>query len=166
MRNTLGGCLIAVLVALTCMSHGQPARNGPLQPLAFLSGRWVSITRAEMQEETWSRVSGDSMTGTFRVVQGGEPVFYEFWAVEVDGDKPVLKLKHFNAGLVGWEEKDTSTRMPLISSAENDVVFAEADGSVSLHYHRAGNTLTCLVHHVKNGKSSDETFTLTRAPGP
>jgi len=148
------------------MSDGQQARNSPLNSLGFLSGRWVSITPAEVQEESWSRVSGDSMTGTFRVVQGGKPVFYEFWAVEVDGNAPVLKMKHFNAGLVGWEEKDVSTKMPLISSSRDDVVFAEPDGSVSLHYHRAGNTLTCLVHHVKNGKSSDETFRLTSAPGP
>jgi hypothetical protein len=148
------------------MGHGQPARTPPLQPLAFLSGRWVSIKPAEVQEESWSRVSGDSMTGTFRIVQGGKPVFYEFWAVEVDGNSPVLKLKHFNANLAGWEEKDVSTKLPLVSSSEDDAVFAEADGSASLHYHRASGILTCTVHHVKNGKAGDETFTLSRAPGP
>ncbi len=55
--------------------------------------------------------------------------------------------------------------MPLISSSDGDAVFADADGSVSLHYQRAGDKLTCTVHHVRNGKGSDEVFTFTRAPG-
>jgi hypothetical protein len=120
------------------------------------------VTPTELQEESWTPVSGDSVTGSFRIVQHGRPVFYEFWAVEVDDDHPVMKLDHFNAGLVAWEEKDAPTRMPHISAAENDAIFAEPDGRVSLHYHRAGKQLTCIVHHVKNGKSSDEKFTLMR----
>jgi hypothetical protein len=110
-------------------------------------------------------VSGDSMIGSFRVVQGGKAVFYEFWAVEVEEGRPVLKLKHFNADLIGWEEKNASTKMPLLSSSEGDAVFAEMDGTVSLHYHRVGEKLTCVVHHVKNGKVSDETFILTKTQG-
>ena len=156
--------LFAVFLVVASVSHGQQVRNSALKPLAFLSGRWVSENGPEVQEENWSQVSGDSMVGSFRIVQGGKPVFYEFWAVELDENRPVLKLKHFNANLVGWEEKTVSIKMPLLSNSENDVVFAEQDGSVSLHYHRMGVSLTCTVHHVKNGKTNDETFTLTRTP--
>jgi hypothetical protein len=35
--------------------------------------------------------------------------------------------------------------MPLISSVEDDAVFAEDDGSVSLHYHRVDKMLTFAV---------------------
>jgi Domain of unknown function (DUF6265) len=157
--------LLAASLAVAFMCHGQQVHNTALNPLAFLSGRWVSEKDAEMQEESWSPVIGNSMVGSFRIVQGGKPVFYEFWVVEVDENRPVLKLKHFNADLAGWEEKNASTRMPLISSAVDDAVFAEAEGSVSLHYHRKGDTLTCVVHHVKDGKASDETFSLTKASG-
>jgi hypothetical protein len=166
-RLTYAVLLVATLV-IAATSVAQQAHQTALKPLEFLSGRWLSEKPTEIQEENWSPIIGDSMTGSFRVVENGKPVFYEYWAVEVDTieDKaqPVLKLKHFNAGLAGWEEKNVSTKMPLISSAENDAVFAEADGSVSLHYHRTGTKLTCIVHHLKNGKGSDETFTLTRAP--
>jgi hypothetical protein len=159
------GSLLAVCLLVASVGDAQTVQD-VLKPLAFLSGRWVSESPGEMQEETWTPVNGDSMTGTFRVVQHSRPVFYEFWVVEVDDNRPVLKLKHFNANLAGWEEKNVSIRMPLISSAENDAVFAETDGSVSLHYHLAGKELTCTVHHVKNGKASDETFTLSHArPG-
>jgi hypothetical protein len=154
--------LIAASMAVVLVSQGEPALNTALKPLTFLSGRWMSEQGSEVQEESWSPVIGDSMTGSFRIVQGGRPVFYEFWVVEMDKNRPVLKLKHFNADLAGWEEKSASTKMPLISSSEDDAVFAEAGGSVSLHYHRMGDRLTCIVHHVLNGKGSDETFSLTR----
>jgi hypothetical protein len=145
--------------------YGQPTHDPVLQPLGFLSGRWVSESRTEMQEESWSPVKGDSMVGSFRIVQKGRPVFYEFWVVEVDDNRPVLKLKHFDNGLLGWEEKNAATKLPVTSTAENDAVFAQADGGVSLHYHLVGKKLTCTVHHVRNGKGSDETFTLLRASG-
>ncbi len=103
------------------------------------------------------------MIGSFRIVHGGKPVFYEFWVVEVENQRPVLKLKHFNPDFIGWEEKNASTKMPLASVSDKDAVFAEADGSVSLHYQRTADTLTCVVHHVKDGKTSDETFKMSRA---
>jgi hypothetical protein len=163
MTNVRRAGLLAAALALASMSDGQQTPSPALKPLAFLSGRWLSEKPTEVQEENWSPISGDSMIGSFRIVQSGRPVFYEFWVVEVDENRPVLKLKHFNADLAGWEEKNASTKMPLISSSPDDALFAEADGSVSLHYHRVGDMLTCTVHHVRNGKASDETFTLTRA---
>lgn len=156
--------LLAASVAVA-LCQGQQVRDTALKPLTFLSGRWVSEKGTEVQEENWSPVSGDSMIGSFRIVQGGRPIFYEFWVVEVDENRPVLKLKHFNANLAGWEEKSASTRLPLASSSEDDAVFAESDGSVSLHYHRVRDMLTCTVHHGRNGKHSDETFALTRTSG-
>lgn len=152
--------MASLLVAFMC--EAQPPRNEALKPLGFLSGRWVSEKGAEVQEESWSPVSGNSMIGSFRIVRDGKPIFYEFWAVEVDGNRPVLKLKHFNADLVGWEEKNSSTKMTLISNSEDDAVFAAADGNVSLHYHRTGDTLSCVVHHLRDGKGGDESFDLTR----
>ena len=153
----------AFLIAETT-GDGQQAQNAPLKPLAFLSGRWISEKPAEVQEETWSPVSGNSMIGSFRILRSGRPIFYEFWVMEVEENRPVLKLKHFNAGLAGWEEKNDSTKLPLASVSNGDAVFAQANGSVSLHYQRAGNVLTCTVHHVRDGKGSDEIFKLTRVP--
>jgi len=157
--------LLAAFLSVLSVAYGQPAHDPELQRLGFLSGRWVSESPTEMQEESWSPVKGDSMIGSFRIVQKGRPVFYEFWAVEVDDNRPVLRLKHFDNGLHGWEEKNAATKLPLTSSAENGAVFTQADGGVSLHYHLVGKRLTCTVHHVRNGKESDETFTLLRASG-
>jgi len=101
---------------------------------------------------------------SFRIVQEDRPIFYEFWVVEVDQSRPALKLKHFNAHRAGWEEKNAGIKMPLVSHSEDDAVFAEADGGVSLHHHPRGNAPTCTVHHVRDSKGSDESFSLTKAP--
>src|SRR5579862_5885802 len=103
--------LLAVLLVVASVTEAQQVRSSALKQLAFLSGRWVSENGPEVQEENWSPVSGDSMVGSFRIVQDGKPVFYEFWAIELDKNRPVLKLKHFNANLVGWEEKTISINM-------------------------------------------------------
>jgi Domain of unknown function (DUF6265) len=130
--TNLRRALLVAFLAVTSLSDGQQTSNAVLKPLAFLSGRWVSETGTEVQEENWSPVSGNSMIGSFRIVQEDRPIFYEFWVVEVDESRPVLKLKHFNADLAGWEDKNARIKTLLISHA----VFAEADGGVSLHYHR------------------------------
>jgi hypothetical protein len=155
--------LLVLAVALSVFSSTPQPGEAALQPLAFLSGRWISETGVELQEETWSPISGDSMVGSFRIVDDRKPIFYEFWVIEVENERPVLKLKHFNSDFAGWEEKNVSLKMPLISASTNDAVFAASDSSVSLHYRLAGDALTCTVHHVKNGKTSDEEFKMTRA---
>jgi hypothetical protein len=160
----LAAGLVAAFFVLASVSESQQERDSALKSLSFLSGRWVSEAPDQMQEELWTPVTGDSITGSFRILKQGSPVFYEFWVVEVNDNRPVLKMKHFSVGLVGWEDKTSSTQMPLITAARDDATFAASDGSVSLHYHRAGSSLTCIVHHVRNGKISEETFSLDKAP--
>jgi hypothetical protein len=164
MKQLRRACFAILASVMASLSGAQQVGNAAFNRLDFLSGRWMSEKPGEMQEETWSPVNGDSVIGSFRIVRSGRPVFYEFWVVETEENRPVLKLKHFNANLAGWEEKNDSTRMPLVSSSEGDAIFAATNGSVSLHYHRQGNLLTCTVHHGRNGNGSDEVFTLTRAP--
>ena len=155
--------VIVIALGVTHGTAGQQVHGTRLLSLQFLSGRWSTETPAERQEEIWSPVYGDSRTGSFRIVQHGRAVFYEFWAMEVDQAQPVMNLKHFNAGLFAWEEKNVSTKLTLISSSAHDAVFAESDGNVSIHYHRTGDRLTCTVHHVLKGQASDETFVLNKA---
>lgn len=44
--------------------------------------------------------------------------------------------------------------MPLVSAAKSDAVFAEADGAVSLHYHRVGEKTHLHRSPGKNGKAN------------
>ena len=150
------------MVLATPFSWAQAPVNS-LQLLSFLTGHWISNAEGEFQEEYWSPIQGGSMVGTFRVVRVGKPVFYEFWVIEVEEGKPVYKLKHFNGGLKGWEEKNDLVRLPVRELDSTHVVFANEEGTLSLRYERKGAELTATLRHIKEGKPSDEVFLLHRA---
>jgi hypothetical protein len=96
--------MTSVLLLVSLKSFAQKV-DAVLQQLAFLSGRWTSDSAEGDEEEYWSQPMGESMVGTFRVVKDGKAVFYEFWAIEVEDDKAIFKMKHFDLGLLGWESR-------------------------------------------------------------
>ena len=56
------------------------------------------------------------MVGTFRALKDDDEVFYEFWVIEVEDGKAIFKMKHFDRGLHGWEEKADSFVLPSLSA--------------------------------------------------
>ena len=63
------------------------------------------------------------MMGMFRLVQDGKVIFYEFMSIEQEAQGPVLRIKHFNPGLVGWEEKGDSIVFELQEIGDQKAVF-------------------------------------------
>lgn len=39
-------------------------------------------------------------------------MFSEYMQIAPDGDSLIVRLKHFNADLTGWEEKDKTVNFP------------------------------------------------------
>jgi hypothetical protein len=39
------------------------------------------------------------MVSTFRVLNDGDAVFYEFWVIDQEDGRAVFKMKHFDCGL-------------------------------------------------------------------
>lgn len=134
-----------------------------LQPLTFLSGRWTSDSAEGQEEEYWSQATGRSMVGTFRVLKDGDAVFYEFWVIEVEDGRAIFKMKHFDRGLVGWEDKTDVVRLTLFVSDGQDVLFSKSDGSLSLRYQRNGDELVSTLRRVKDGKTKEDIFHLHRS---
>lgn len=153
----------SVLLGMVLSLAGSVSRAAEMKVtgLAFLAGRWTAETAQGFQEETWSPVQGDSVVGTFRVVSAGKAVFSEYWSVELKDGTPVLLIKHFGAGLVGWEAKEDATRLPMTELRENVVMFS--DGKVTLRYERHGDVLVAVLTHVRAGKAQTERFELKRA---
>lgn len=159
-------CLPLVLALLLIPLAAFSQKADPiLQPLAFLSGRWTSDSADGQEEEYWSPATGRSMVGTFRAVKDGDAVFYEFWVIEVDDGKAIFKMKHFDRGLVGWEDKADMVRLALSVSGGQDVLFSKSDGSLSLRYRRDGDELVSTLRRVKDGKTKEDIFHLHRSKG-
>jgi Domain of unknown function (DUF6265) len=164
MRRLLFPSLILLLIMVPFAALAQ--NDDPaLQPLAFLSGRWTSSSSEGQEEEYWSQATGKSMVGTFRALKDGDAVFYEFWVIEVEDGKAIFKMKHFDRGLHGWEEKADVVRLALSVSGEQDVSFSKPDGSLSLRYQRNGDELAATLRRVKDGKAKQDIFHLHRSKG-
>ena len=92
-----------------------------LAQMDWLVGQWVGTGIQDAPAmESWLPPSGGTMVGTFVQETAGEDseraiMFTEhLYLMEQEGTL-VLKLKHFNADLTGWEEKDDMLIFRLVA---------------------------------------------------
>jgi Domain of unknown function (DUF6265) len=142
------------------VQHPAPVVNGPLvQDLAFISGHWQGGVTGGIFDEEWSPPSADSMMGMFRYMENGAVKFYEFMVIEATATGPMLRLRHFDPGLVGWEDKNAALSLPVSSFTDKQVVFSNADNSVRLTYRRSSpDTLTVILEHNAGGHKGRQEF--------
>ena len=65
--------------------------------------------------ENYSAAVGGQMAGHFYAAKDGKPSFFEFETINQVGNSLVFKVKHFNADMTGWEEKDKYVAFPLVA---------------------------------------------------
>lgn len=131
-----------------------------ISELDFMAGTWVVDHQWGKMEETWSRSMGDNMMCTYRCVKDGKIVFYEFIVIEQSDSVPVLKLRHFNPGSLGWEEKQSPNLYPLISLQKNRAVFERPDKKSRIIYERKSPSelLSVLEREDKEGNWKRDEF--------
>ena len=108
---------------------GPPAR---VTDFAWLEGHWQAEALGGTVDEIWSSPAAGTMVGMFRLVKDDEVSFYEIFTITEEGSTALLRLKHFNADLTGWEEKNDTVDFPLVALEEGRASF---DG---LTYRRRG----------------------------
>jgi len=92
--------------------------------------------------------SHDIMMGMFKHSSSEKGVtFYEFLNIIEEENGWVMKVKHFNPDLTGWEEKNDYHTFELISISEDQIAF---DGLV---IKRISPTIT---HHLLSIKRGDK----------
>lgn len=129
---------------LTKKENAAKARIGEV---AWLAGRWIGEFSGGTGEEVFAPPAGDSMLGMFRLVKDGRIVFSELMTIVEEDGSLVLKLKHFDRDLKGWEEKDVVRKFPLIKLTEREAYFD------SITYQRDGDELRFFVAvRQKNGE--------------
>lgn len=133
-----------------------------IDQLAWIAGDWQGEALGGKFEESWNMPSGGSMLGMFKLVVNGSTVFTEHMAVIPKDGSLVLRLKHFDGEMKGWEEKDKFVDFPLVKLTANEAYFSgltfrktdkdslsifvaskNADGKpgeMEFHSHRAGTT--------------------------
>jgi len=127
-RRVVGAVLATIAFAAPAMAQdsvsetrlGEESFESPpatLGQMDWLVGQWGGTgTGGASAMESWLPPTGPTMVGTFvQETAEGEIQFSEIlYLMEEDGTL-VLRLKHFNADLTGWEEKDDMLTFRLVS---------------------------------------------------
>ena len=151
------------LAAALVLAAGTPAgaSTPTVADLAWIAGNWTMAKWGGELDEVWSAPRGDSMIGMFRYSKGGRTVLYEFLTIEQEAAGPVLKFRHFNRGLVGWEEKDRPLVCPLKRLSGREAVFEGTDPAkpLRLTFRRDGDgPLVVVLERTSDGTAEVEEF--------
>jgi hypothetical protein len=142
------------------LAEGQVSEKATIADASWLAGSWRGTGLGGFSEETWSPPEGGIMVGTYRLVKGGKPVFYEMmWLMETEGTL-ILRLKHFNPDLAGWEEKDKTVDFKFVKKDGKRLYFS------GLTFEQASkNELNIyLALRQRDGSLKEEAFEMKRVP--
>jgi hypothetical protein len=170
------GVLTAVMV-LTCMAgaaRGQEAEEqqtantikaptgaGPqatLADMAWLVGHWTGTGLGGVSEEVWAEPAAGAMMGMYRLVVNGKLVFYEFMNLAEENGSLSLRLKHFNADMTGWEEKDRFVTFRLAKLTPTEAWF----GGLTFKRVAADRLEIFLALRRADGTIREEAFRMER----
>jgi hypothetical protein len=143
----------------------RPLVNARLEDLAWLEGFWSGQVNGDEVDEVWTGTSAGAMMGMFRSVREGKLRFYEFMTIAADSEQTELKIKHFDAALVGWEEKDDAVRFVLTESTGKRAVFYQSSGNKQLwlvYESLNGSELRVYFRPIENSPVGDSEFSFRR----
>ena len=130
--RVLAGALAACALVGTASAQetrlGKEGFESPpatLEQMDWLVGQWVGEgIQGAPAMESWLPPTGPVMVGTFVQQTGeGEIMFTEHMYLMEEEGTLVLRLKHFNADLTGWEEKDDMLTFRLVAVEECAAFF-------------------------------------------
>jgi hypothetical protein len=126
--------------------------------MAWLAGTWRGPGLGGVAEEIWSEPTGGVMMGSFRMLKGDEPVFYEFITLSEEDGSLVMRVKHFSPELVAWEEKDKTVDFQFIKRDGKRYYF---DG-LTFEVNSADEVNVYLAIGQKDGSVREEVFEYKR----
>lgn len=152
--------IISQLMLLTLFTAHAQTFKANIEDLSFMGGTWFQHHKWGDMEEFWGKPMGNCMVCSYRCVKDNKVLFYEFVVIEQTDSVPVMKLRHFKPGNIGWEEKDQPREYPLINLSKNKAEFAASDKSLFMTYERLDqhNMDIQLKEKNKNGEWENTAF--------
>lgn len=108
---------------IAIVAEPEIALEPKLENIRWIAGNWKGEAFGGITEENWSEPSGGSMMATFKLISDGKVNFYEIETISEVNNSLLLRLKHFNNELKGWETKDETVDFPLIRVTKNKAIF-------------------------------------------
>src|SRR5690606_25194714 len=94
-----------------------------LADIAWIAGHWKGKAMGGEIEEVWTPPMGGSMMGSFKFVADGKVIFYELETISAVDSTLIMRIKHFNEDLTGWEEKNETEDFKLVKITHDAVYF-------------------------------------------
>jgi hypothetical protein len=141
------------------LGKGQASPPATLADMAWLAGHWTGDGLGGRSEEIWSPPDAGAMMGMYRHVKDGKPVFYELLTLVEERGSLVLRLKHFNPDLSGWEEKGDSVSFAFVGKRDGVLHFE------GMAWKRNGEdevTVYLAIQNKKDGSVREAEFRYTR----
>ncbi|HKX28451.1 MAG TPA: DUF6265 family protein [Blastocatellia bacterium] len=158
--------LVGCAGAIQAQTASEALKQTTLQDLAFISGRWQAAGDNFLNEEHWSAPAGQSLIGMARMMKDGQTRLYELCVIEQTADGPVLRIRHFRAGMVSLEERPEQVTFQLLDFAKDRAVFEAQDKHARLIYHRTSpqELVVTLDRAGKDERRSTTDFKYRLAP--
>ncbi len=128
MRSLLLALLLTIGTEASAQNirHAQPGATPPpaqIEQLAWLVGHWEGEGIGGRSYETISPPAAGQMAGHFQQVSEKGVQFYEFYHFVPHEGSLMLRIKHFNSDLTGWEERTETVDFPLVAIEDRAVYF-------------------------------------------
>ncbi|MDA8020603.1 MAG: DUF6265 family protein [Thermoanaerobaculia bacterium] len=157
------------LLATTASAEEAESSKAPVQAtiddFAWFGGHWLGEENGDetMIEENWGIPHNGLILGMFRQ-DSPRQTFYELMSLaETDSGSVELRIKHFNPGLVAWEEKDEMVLFELMNVKESHATFVDEKGT-RLVYDRDGDLLVVALESDRDGETRRMEFRFRQAP--
>lgn len=105
------------------LADGQAGEKAMIADMAWLAGTWAGDGLGGVSEEIWSKPQGGIMMGMYRMLKNDKPIFYELLTLSESNGSLLIRLKHFHANFVGWEEKDKTVDFRFVKKDGKRIYF-------------------------------------------
>lgn len=135
--------------------------------LTWFTGNWRARRDDKYYEEDWSRLEAGTMIAMFRSVKDNQVRFYEFQVISQIGEHVHLRIKHFSADLIGWEERDKFVDFLLVHLEGHKAVFRDVNNPDTWMLYRleTPDHLYVCVETKRDGEKIEFKFDFKRQSG-
>jgi hypothetical protein len=106
------------------LAPGEVSPPATIADMGWLAGHWTGDGLGGRSEEIWSPPDHGVMMGMYRHIKDNAAVFYELLILREEKGSLIIRLKHFNPDMTGWEEKDQSVAFPFVAKRDGVLHFS------------------------------------------
>lgn len=117
---------------------------------AWLAGDWLGTGFGQQIEEVWTPPSAGTMVGLFKLMGEDGVSFYEIMLLDEREGSLSLKVKHFSADFIAWEEKEDFVDFRLVKIEPDALHFG------GLSFYRRGPDRIDGYIVMRNGETITE----------